>query len=78
MLPNLTLQFHLKNPIFTSQIGTLGSVSLLEAIENIDKEVNFIKHLHEMYGGSKKESLKEDSSFDLKALTLCFKTFALK
>ena len=33
--------------IFTSQIGTLGSISLLEAIRNNDKEIKFIKPHHQ-------------------------------
>ena len=78
---NLAAQSHVavsfENPIFTSQIGTLGSVSLLEAIRNIDKEVKFYQaSSSEMYGGSKKESLKEDSSFDPKSPYAVSKLFA--
>jgi len=78
---NLAAQSHVavsfENPIFTSQIGTLGSVSLLEALRNIDKEVKFYQaSSSEMYGGSKKESLKEDSTFDPKSPYAVSKLFA--
>ena len=46
---NLAAQSHVsvsfKNPIFTTQTGTLGSLSLLEAIRHSEKILNFIKLL---------------------------------
>ena len=42
---NLAAQSHVavsfKNPIFTTQTGTLGSVSLLEAVKHADKQIKY-------------------------------------
>ena len=42
---NLGAQSHVavsfKNPVFTSQVGTLGSISLLEALRTLDYETKF-------------------------------------
>ena len=78
---NLAAQSHVavsfENPIFTSQIGTLGSISLLEALRTIDKEVKFYQaSSSEMYGGAKKESLNENSKFDPKSPYAVSKLFA--
>ena len=70
-------QFHSKNPIFTSQVGTLGSLSLLEPIRYLDKDVRFYQaSSSEMYGGSSKEKLNEDSLFDPKSPYAASKVFA--
>ena len=52
---NLAAQSHVavsfSNPIFTTQVGTLGSISLLEAIRNADKNIKFYQaSSSEMYG----------------------------
>lgn len=78
---NLAAQSHVavsfENPIFTSQVGTLGSVSLLEALRHIDKEVKFYQaSSSEMYGGSKKVKLNEASKFDPKSPYAVSKLFA--
>ena len=54
---NLAAQSHVSvsfvNPIFTTQIGTLGSISILEAIRNLEKNVKFYQaSSSEMFGGS--------------------------
>ena len=45
---NLAAQSHVavsfKNPIYTTQSGNSGTISLLEAIKNQDKENNTLKH----------------------------------
>ena len=47
---NLAAQSHVavsfSNPIFTTQVGTLGSISLLEAIRNADKKYQVFIKLH--------------------------------
>lgn len=53
---NLAAQSHVmvsfKNPIYTTQTGTLGSLSLLEAIRYSEKEIKFYQaSSSEMYGG---------------------------
>ena len=78
---NLAAQSHVavsfENPIFTSQIGTLGSISLLEAIRNNDKEIKFYQaSSSEMYGGAIEESLNEQSKFDPKSPYAVSKLFA--
>ena len=78
---NLAAQSHVsvsfKNPIFTSQVGNLGSLSLLEPIRYLDKEVKFYQaSSSEMYGGSSKEKLNEDSLFDPKSPYAASKVFA--
>tara|TARA_B100000886_G_scaffold338599_1_gene301825 strand:- start:3385 stop:4416 length:1032 start_codon:yes stop_codon:yes gene_type:complete len=78
---NLAAQSHVavsfENPIFTSQIGTLGSISLLEAIRNNDKEIKFYQaSSSEMYGGAIEKSLNEQSKFDPKSPYAVSKLFA--
>ena len=60
---NLAAQSHVsvsfKNPIYSTQTATVGTLSLLEAIRNVDKNIKFYQaSSSEMYGGSKKELLK--------------------
>ena len=78
---NLAAQSHVsvsfKNPILTTQVGTLGSLSLLEPIRHLDKEVKFYQaSSSEMFGGSSKESLNEESLFDAKSPYAASKVFA--
>src|SRR6056300_99016 len=44
---NLAAQSHVavsfENPVYTTQVGTLGSISILESIRHNDKKINFIK-----------------------------------
>ena len=46
---NLAAQSHVavsfQNPILTTQVGTLGSISILEAIRGADKEIKFLSGL---------------------------------
>ena len=78
---NLAAQSHVSvsftNPIFTTQIGTLGSISILEAIRHLDKDVKFYQaSSSEMFGGSSKELLNEKSLFDAKSPYGASKAFA--
>jgi GDPmannose 4,6-dehydratase len=78
---NLAAQSHVsvsfKNPILTTQVGTLGSLSLLEPIRHLDKEVKFYQaSSSEMFGGSSKDSLNEESLFDAKSPYAASKVFA--
>ena len=78
---NLAAQSHVavsfKNPIFTTQTGTLGSVSLLEAVKHADKQIKYYQaSSSEMYGGATKEKLNEKSLFDPKSPYAASKVFA--
>ena len=78
---NLAAQSHVavsfKNPVFTTQTGTLGSVSILEAVRNLDNECKFYQaSSSEMYGGANKEMLNEDSLFEPKSPYAASKVFA--
>ena len=78
---NLAAQSHVsvsfKNPIFTSQVGTLGSLSLLEPIRHIDKKIKFYQaSSSEMFGGAAKQKLNEDSLFEPKSPYAASKVFA--
>lgn len=78
---NLAAQSHVsvsfKNPIYTSQTGTLGSLSLLEAVRNSNKRIKFYQaSSSEMYGGSTNEALNEESLFDPKSPYAASKVFA--
>ena len=69
---NLAAQSHVsvsfKNPIYSTQTATVGTLSLLEAIRNIDKNIKFYQaSSSEMYGGAKKELLNETSLFEPKS-----------
>ena len=78
---NLAAQSHVavsfENPIYTTQVGTLGSISLLEAVRHANKNIKFYQaSSSEMYGGGVKEKLDEKSSFDPKSPYAVSKLFA--
>ena len=78
---NLAAQSHVmvsfENPMFTSQTGTIGSLSLLEAIRYSDKEIKFYQaSSSEMYGGKSKLKLTEESPFDPRSPYAISKVFA--
>ena len=78
---NLAAQSHVsvsfKNPIFTTQTGTLGSLSILEAIRRSKKEIKFYQaSSSEMYGGATREKLNEKSKLDPKSPYAVSKVFA--
>ena len=78
---NLGAQSHVavsfKNPVFTSQVGNLGSLSILEAIRSLDNNTKFYQaSSSEMYGGTGIRTLNEDTEFDPKSPYAASKVFA--
>ena len=78
---NLAAQSHVavsfKNPIYTTQTGTLGSVALLEAVRHSNNEIKFYQaSSSEMYGGINKEMLNETSPLIPKSPYAASKAFA--
>ncbi len=78
---NLAAQSHVmvsfKNPIYTSQTGLMGTLSLLEAIKNTDKQVKFYQaSSSEMYGGADSKKLNELSNFEPKSPYAASKVFS--
>ena len=78
---NLAAQSHVsvsfKNPIYTSQVSTMGSLSILEAIKVHEKNIKFYQaSSSEMYGGVGKEALNEESVFNPKSPYAISKLFA--
>ncbi len=78
---NLAAQSHVKvsfdNPIYTTQVGTLGSVSLLESIRYSEHPIKFYQaSSSEMFGGIDKNSLTHESSFIPKSPYAASKVFA--
>ena len=78
---NLAAQSHVavsfQNPIFTTQLGTLGSLTILEAIKHIDKDIKFYQaSSSEMFGGKTKDFLNEKTAFNPKSPYGASKVFA--
>ena len=78
---NLGAQSHVavsfENPVYTSEVGVLGSLALLESIKNSDKKIKFYQaSSSEMYGGVGKDSLNENSRFIPKSPYAVSKVFA--
>ena len=78
---NLGAQSHVavsfQNPVFTTQVGTLGSISILEGIRNCDKDIKFYQaSSSEMYGGEGAVTLNEKSLFNPKSPYAASKVFA--
>ena len=78
---NLAAQSHVsvsfKNPVYSSQTGTIGSVSILEAVKNVDYDIKFYQaSSSEMYGGGIEEFLNEESLFEPKSPYAASKVFA--
>tara|TARA_B100001113_G_scaffold351397_1_gene350372 strand:- start:4813 stop:5850 length:1038 start_codon:yes stop_codon:yes gene_type:complete len=78
---NLAAQSHVavsfKNPLYSTQTGTLGALSILEAIKSTDKDIKFYQaSSSEMYGGEEKILLNENSLFDPKSPYAASKVFA--
>ena len=78
---NLAAQSHVavsfQNPILTTQLGTLGSISILEAIKHIDKDIKFYQaSSSEMFGGKTKDFLNEKTAFNPKSPYGASKVFA--
>lgn len=78
---NLAAQSHVavsfKNPIYTTQVGNTGTISLLEAIKNTDKEIKFYQaSSSEMFGGKDKIMLNEESPLVPKSPYAASKVFS--
>ena len=78
---NLAAQSHVavsfENPIYTTEVRNLGSISLLEAIKHSNKKIKFYQaSSSEMFGGGSKKKLNEDSSFEPKSPYAASKVFA--
>ena len=78
---NLAAQSHVsvsfENPIYTTQVGTLGSITILEALKHSEKKIKFYQaSSSEMFGGSSKEILNESSLFNPKSPYGASKVFA--
>ena len=78
---NLGAQSHVavsfKHPMLSTQVGNIGTLSLLEAIKSVDKTIKFYQaSSSEMYGGGVKEKLNENSAFDPKSPYAASKMFS--
>ena len=77
---NLAAQFmwlYLLKSSFSTQTGTIGSVSLLEAVKNVNNDIKFYQaSSSEMFGGGSKNALNEESPFDPKSPYAASKVFA--
>ena len=78
---NLAAQSHVavsfENPIYSTQTGTLGPLSLLDAIKNSEKEIKYYQaSTSEMYGGLNREPLNEESPFNPRSPYAAGKLFA--
>ena len=78
---NLAAQSHVavsfKNPLYSTLTSTSGSVSLLEIIKNIDKNIKFYQaSSSEMFGGIDTNTLNEESLFEPKSPYAAGKLFA--
>ena len=78
---NLAAQSHVavsfKNPIYSTYTSTVGPITILESIRNIEKDIKFYQaSSSEMFGGSEKSVLNEDSLFDPKSPYAAGKVFA--
>ena len=78
---NLAAQSHVavsfKNPVFSTQTGTLGPLSILEAVKNADKDIKYYQaSSSEMFGGIDSQQLTENSKFIPKSPYAASKVFA--
>lgn len=78
---NLAAQSHVavsfKNPIYSTNTSTQGPITILESIRNADKEIKYYQaSSSEMFGGSEKNELNEESILDPKSPYAVGKVFA--
>ena len=70
------LLFHLK-PLYTSEVGTTGVISILEAIKNSNKNIKFYQHPRQKCLVEKEDVvLDENSKFNPKSPYAASKLFA--
>ena len=70
---NLAAQSHVavsfQNPMYTTQAGNVGTLSLLDAIKHSDKDIKYYQaSSSEMFGGEAEKLLNENSVFSRKPL----------
>ena len=78
---NLAAQSHVavsfKNPIYSTHTSTVGTVTILEAIRNVEKNIKFYQaSSSEMFGGASETILSENSPFDPKSPYAAAKVFS--
>ena len=78
---NLAAQSHVavsfKIPEYTTKVGTVGTLNILEAIKNLNKKIKFYQaSSSEMFGGEENILLNEDSKFNPKSPYAASKVFA--
>ena len=78
---NLAAQSHVavsfSNPIYSALTSTVGTVTLLESLRNLEKKVKFYQaSSSEMFGGATKDKLNEKSVFDPKSPYAAGKVFS--
>ena len=78
---NLAAQSHVavsfKNPMYSTFTSTIGPITILESIRNIEKDIKFYQaSSSEMFGGAEKVVLNEESLFEPKSPYAAGKVFA--
>ena len=78
---NLAAQSHVavsfKNPIYSTYTSTVGPITILDSIRNIEKDIKFYQaSSSEMFGGTEKVVLNEESLFEPKSPYAAGKVFA--
>ena len=78
---NLAAQSHVavsfKNPMYSTFTSTVGPITILESIRNIEKDIKFYQaSSSEMFGGAEKIILNEESLFEPKSPYAAGKVFA--
>ena len=78
---NLAAQSHVsvsfKNPLYSSITGANGTISILESVKNLNKDIKFYQaSSSEMYGGVGKQKLDENSEFNPKSPYAASKLFS--
>ena len=78
---NLAAQSHVavsfKNPIYSTYTSTVGPITILDSIRNVEKDIKFYQaSSSEMFGGTEKIVLNEESLFEPKSPYAAGKVFA--
>ena len=78
---NLAAQSHVavsfKNPIYSTYTSTVGPITILDSIRNVEKDIKFYQaSSSEMYGGKEKTILNEESVFMPKSPYAASKVFS--
>ena len=78
---NLAAQSHVavsfKNPMYTTSVGNNGTLTILEILRNLNKNIKYYQaSSSEMFGGADKVLLNEESAFDPKSPYAASKVFS--